>query len=147
MRPREVVDDSKRKAKPAQIKIEHDQSRIKAPRRKADPLCENELDVDPWLENGDWSRLFADPVLAAVRAAKSREEWENKVAFCVGQMALHIRHVPGHRVPELMAYFQPTTNGVVHAAGKLFFFFLKKNELLMGQLMVGQVNDLSLKEN
>lgn len=119
--PLDIIDDSKRKAKPAQIEIENDQSRTKAPRRKADPLCENELDVDPWLENGDWSRLFADPVLAAVRAAKSREEWENKVAFWVGQMALPLRHVPGHRVPELMAHFQPTTNGVVYSAGKLFF--------------------------
>lgn len=112
-------------------------------------MYENELDVDPWLENSDWSRLFSDPALVAVRASKSREEWEIKVAFCMGQMALQIRHVPGHRVSELMAHFQPTTNGVVHSAGdQPFFPFVRFISCLcMAQPMARQVNDLSSKEN
>ena len=101
----------------------------KAARRKSEPLYENELDIDPWLENSDWSRLFSEPMLAAVKAAKSREEWEIKVTFCISQMALHVRHVPGHRVPEVMGFFQPTASGVVHAAGERPFFEKKLKEL------------------
>lgn len=134
LRPRDVEDPkrgSKGKGKPASVKIES-----KASRKKIEPLYENEPNIDPWLENGDWSRLFSEQMLAAVRAAKSREEWEIKITICVGQMALQVRHVPGHRVPEVLSFFQPITSGVVHAAGERPFFEKKLKEL-QSELSVG----------
>ena len=134
LRPRDVVEDPKpgfkgkgksTSARSMQVKSEH----TKPGRKKTEALFENELDIDPWMENGDWSRLFSETMLAAVKAAKSREEWEIKVTLCVAQMALHIRHVPGHRIPEVMVNFQPTTNGVVHAVGERPFFERKLKEL------------------
>lgn len=123
--PEDVRSRAKGKAKATPVKSEQ----AKAPRRKSEPLYENELDIDPWLESSDWSRLFSEATLAAVKASKSREEWEVKVTFCIGQMGLHMRHVPGHRVPEVMGCFQPTASGVVHAAGERPFFEKKLKEL------------------
>lgn len=138
LRPRDIEDKpgSKGKGRSMPIKSENELGRTKPSRKKIDPLCENELDVDPWLENDNWSRLFADPALIAIRASKSREEWEIKVTFCIAQMALHIRHVPGHRIPEIMVYFQPTTNGVVHSVGERPYFE-SQLKALQSELSVG----------
>ena len=67
-------------------------------------------------------------MLASIRSAKSREEWEIKLSCCISQMALHIRHVPGYRIAELLVCFQPAS-GVVHAAGERPFFEKKLKEL------------------
>ena len=128
LRPRDTEDPkpaSKGKGKATAIAKEP----AKPSRKRTEPLCENEADIDPWLENGDWSRLFSEAMLASVRSAKSREEWEIKLSCCIGQMALHIRHVPGYRVADLLVYFQPTASGVVHAAGERPFFEKKLREL------------------
>lgn len=127
LRPRDT-EDPKSKGKGKATAIVKTES-VKASRKRAEPLCENEADIDPWMENGDWSRLFSEAMLASIRSAKSREEWEIKLSCCIGQMALHIRHVPGYRVAELLACFQPTTSGVVHAAGERPHFEKKLKDL------------------
>lgn len=106
LRPRDSEDPksgSKGKGKSTPVKYEQ----AKALRKKSEPLFENKSDVDPWLKNGDWSHLFSEAMLVAIKAAKCRKKWEIKLTVCISQMALQVRHVPGHRIPETMTFFQP----------------------------------------
>lgn len=99
------------------------------PRKSKKTLEENEVDVDPWLETSDWSRLFPESILTAIKASKSRKEWEIKLTAAVGCMGLQVRHVPPHRIPEVLAVLQPTTTGVVNAASERPLFEDKMKEM------------------
>ena len=99
------------------------------PRKSKKKLEENEVDVDPWLETSDWSRLFPEPVLIAIKAAKTREEWEVMLTMAVGCMGLQVRHVPAHRIPDVLAVLQPTTTGVVNAPSERPLFEDKMREM------------------
>ena len=71
-------------------------------------------------------------MLAAIRGC---EEWEIKLTACMSQMALQVRHVPEHRIPEVKMFFQPTSGGVVHAAGE--GLCSKEMKELQSELAVG----------
>ena len=99
------------------------------PTRKRKIIADGEQDIDPWLETSDWSRLFNPITMLAIKSSKTREEWEIKVVVAISELFLHCRHVPGHRIPEVLGLLQPTTPGVVHAASERPFFERKMKEL------------------
>ena len=85
--------------------------------------------MDPWLETIDCTRLFPEPLLVAIKASKTREEWEIKLTMAIGCMGLQVRHVPAHRITEVLAVLQPSAIGVVNAASERHFFESKMRDM------------------
>ena len=92
-------------------------------------VVDGEADFDPWLENSDWARLFNPTTVSAIKGSRTREEWEIKVVVGISELFLHCRHVPSHRIPEVLGVLQPMAPGVVHAASERPFFEKKMKEL------------------
>lgn len=106
-----------RALRPREASIKEEKPKPNLRKTKKTPE-ENEVDVDPWLETSDWSSLFPESVLTAIKSSKTRKEWEIKLTVGVGCMGLQVRHVPAHRIPEVWAVLQPTTPGLLNAASE-----------------------------